>query len=134
MKEEWEDEPDFQDGETEYGYPLVIRRGGSGALCGYVGLPPEHPLAGRDYDVEILWDIEVHGGLTYAHSRMEGGPEGDWWFGFDCSHSGDRVPGMHEFVEYTDTGLVEEKYRNIQYVREQTVKLADQLKAIQDAE
>ena len=31
-------------------------------LCGYLGVPKDHPWYGKDYD-EV--DVEVHGGLTY---------------------------------------------------------------------
>ena len=131
MRREWEDEPDFQDGKTDYGYPLVIRRGTMGALCGYVGVPPENPLAGLEEDDERVMDLDVHGGITFAHAtitiRDHVVPTGYWWFGFDCAHAGDTIPDMPEM------GL-ECNYRNIQYVREQTVRLADQLRAIQDAE
>ena len=53
--------------------------------------------------------VDVHGGLTYSdrcqpsdnpaegicHVPEPGRPEDVWWFGFDCAHAGDLVPGMH---------------------------------------
>lgn len=46
----WNSEPDkieFRDETT--GYPCLIVRNRSGALCGYVGVPPQHPLHGLEY-------------------------------------------------------------------------------------
>lgn len=36
------------------GYACVILRGPVGALCGYVGVLPEHPLYGKDYHHRIF--------------------------------------------------------------------------------
>lgn len=101
----WQGEPDkmqWVDWETDL--DCLIVRNHFGALCGYVGVPPEHPwhgVDGRD-------DIDVHGGLTYAASCQEGADEAEgichvpapgrspdvWWFGFDCGHFHDIMPGM----------------------------------------
>jgi len=84
----------------------MVNRGPSGALCGYVGVGPDHPYYGKHYmeleDDDI--DVEVHGGLTYSASCEEGGEichvpaegrEHDiWWFGFDCAHFMDVAPRM----------------------------------------
>jgi hypothetical protein len=77
----------------------MINRGPSGALCGYVGVPPTHPLHGVRYD-DV--HVDVHGGLTYSNSCQEDGEichvpaegrEHDiWWFGFDCAHMFDVMP------------------------------------------
>jgi hypothetical protein len=79
----------------------MINRGSSGALCGYVGVPPSHPLHGKQYD-DV--NVDVHGGLTYSrpcqedgeicHVPQEGREAEIWWFGFDCAHSGDISPRM----------------------------------------
>jgi len=54
---------------------------------GYVGVPPTHPLRGKDYYTPNVW---VHGGLTFAADTLEGVDAPDlWWFGFDCNHAGD---------------------------------------------
>jgi len=77
-----------------------------GSLCGYVGLPPNHPLHGSDYkDMDF---VDVYGGLTFADSCLEGFPEGEgvchvpepgrpkdvWWLGFDCGHFMDLSPAF----------------------------------------
>ena len=61
---EWDSEPDraiwIHD---QTGARCTVRRGPLGQWCGYVGLRPNHPAAGKDYD-EL--NVDVHGGLTYA--------------------------------------------------------------------
>src|SRR5258708_4716544 len=56
--------------------------------CGYVRVPPGHPMFGKGYDDP---DVDVHGGLTFAElepcKEHEGGQ--GWWFGFDCHHFND---------------------------------------------
>lgn len=58
--------------------------------CGYVRVPPNHPMFGKYYD-DV--DVSVHGGLTFAkiepcteHEDGQG-----YWFGFDCGHSEDAL-------------------------------------------
>ena len=63
---------------TEAGLKAIVIATPMGHRCGYVSVPAEHPLHGKDYnDV----DVEVHGGLTYSDER-----DGLWWFGYDCAH------------------------------------------------
>jgi hypothetical protein len=69
MRGPWDNEPDkiqWQDGDT--GLPCLIVRGPTGSLCGYVGVAPGHPLHGKEYDSA---DVDVHGGLTFAHGCAE---------------------------------------------------------------
>src|SRR5258708_7790184 len=66
---QWLDEPDkiqWQDEAT--GLPCLVVRGPVGALCGYVGVAPNHSLHGKGYDD---CDVDVHGGLTFAHGCAE---------------------------------------------------------------
>jgi len=84
------------------GYPcLIVRAPLTGALCGYVGVPPGHPWYGKHYGE--LEDVSIHGGLTYAETGCHGGichvpqaGESDevHWLGFDCSHFQDIMPQM----------------------------------------
>ncbi len=66
----------------------VVQAKELGFRCGYVRVPPGHPLFGQDYDT---LNVSVHGGLTFG--EMEPCAEHDdgqgWWFGFDCAHAGD---------------------------------------------
>lgn len=143
---QWDDEPDkiqWQDEAT--GYPCLIKRNNIGALCGYVGVSEGHPLYRKDYnDVDGVY---AHGGLTYADACQEdpshhgichipepGEPDHVWWFGFDCAHAGDYMPGYPAALR--EIGLKyhsHDTYRNLAYVQEECRQLAQQLKEIADA-
>ncbi len=71
---------------------------------GYVAIPMDHPLAGKDYDeISELANIRVHGGLTFCGLGIKGQPEiteGMWIVGFDCAHLGDNPSSCpKEYVE-----------------------------------
>jgi hypothetical protein len=56
------------------GYECIIMRAAGGHLCGYVGVPPEHPLYGFEHRaIPAALEIEVHGGLSYS-AVCEHGP------------------------------------------------------------
>lgn len=58
--------------------------------CGYVRVPPTHPMYGKSYDETA--ELDVHGGITF--SEMEPCVEEDgkgWWFGFDFAHCDDAL-------------------------------------------
>lgn len=126
----WHDEPDeenFIDDAT--GYKCFIWRNRSGSLCGYVGVPESHPLHGKGYDsVAHHMNIRVHGGLTFA------GPlkDGSWYFGFDCAHAGDVMPGTIALLKSLDSKSTLEcfgdTYKDISFVREEVRRLARQLR------
>lgn len=70
----------------------------AGNRCGYVRVPPGHPLHGKEYcDAEV----SVHGGLTFAElepcNEHEDGQ--GWWFGFDCAHAGDAYVDPNAKIE-----------------------------------
>lgn len=48
---------------TEHDYP-------SGWGCGYVAVPPEHPLYGKSYMDEDYPDFNVHGGITFTEPAV----------------------------------------------------------------
>lgn len=51
----WMNEPDrkqWMDEETKLPC-LIVRNGGAGNLCGYVGVPPSHPLYGKCYSDRV---------------------------------------------------------------------------------
>ncbi len=95
----WEDEPDHAEWENEVGYKCRISRmEGSGALCGYVGIPKGHKYWGVIYDegdaeLDAIAD-DVHGGFTYT----EEGKDGYWYFGFDTTHADDFAPKLVELL------------------------------------
>lgn len=141
----WQHEPDKTEWvDKETGLECKVLRGPWGAFCGYVGVSKNHPAYGMGYDPyvgeyvdeNIEWwrrhithrveykirDISIHGGLTFAGPF----PDSDaHWFGFDCSHSIDYMPGLH-----TDYASLNGVYRTIEYVHNQVTSLAKQLVAI----
>ena len=125
----WDNEPDRVEF-THVGLPCLLLRGPLGCWCGYVAVGPDHPFHGKHYDNV---PVEVHGGLTYGavcngticHVPKPGEPANVWWLGFDCGHYMDLAPSM---LEYKRDG----EYRNVQYARIETEKLAEQLKALAD--
>ena len=122
----WDQEPDHLAWKTKAGLPAIIHRVEShGALCGYVAVPPGHPLHGKSYDTpryekdtngdtnydkplpgHSVEDLNVHGGVTYGsncaghicHVPEPGEPDDVHWIGFDTSHSGDLSPAHEAFV------------------------------------
>lgn len=148
----WQDEPDRVDF-VHAGLACFVKRNHHGNLCGYVGVPREHPLYGKSCDDA---DLHVHGGITYAdvckgelcHVPEPGMPDDVWWLGFDCAHCNDLSPGtralLHELkakaVASGDEPAVRlwnplryefrEVYRELPYVRRECERLAEQLAAL----
>lgn len=79
----------LRDWTEDEGTPLARRAiilDGPASICGYVGVPMGHPLAGKNYDDMPL---DVHGGLTFASEGGRHWPEGWYWYGWDYAHLGD---------------------------------------------
>lgn len=135
MLDPWETEPNHLEFKAN-GLPCIIHRVDHGALCGYVGVPPGHPLYGKDYD--STGEIEVHGGITYAdscqgsicHKVSPGEPDDIWWFGFDCVHAGDYAPGFPGPDGRRFPIGQPENYKTIEYVYAECESLANQLNAL----
>jgi len=132
----WQTEPDRVEFEHA-GLPCLLVRNRTGNWCGYAAVPPGHPYHGADYSVP---DVSVHGGLTYAnacagqicHAPKPGEPDDVYWFGFDCAHFMDLVPGFaHLFAGMPELSTlgVGDVYRDVAYVTEETKRLAEQLAA-----
>lgn len=157
------------------GYACIIRRAPQGGhLCGYVAVPPGHPLFGMDPYAFVGLGIGVHGGLSYASECQRWEPEARsichvttagtrkmrdqaearamreqlvhanaealrhddaWWLGFECNQPGDVSPsgiGRHAHDEHLQ-GSVERTYKTEAFVYDECVRLAAQLKAIEEA-
>jgi hypothetical protein len=137
----WHDEPDHEEW-RHLDFPCLIHRGSAtGALCGYVAVPAGHPWHGQDFGA---FDVDVHGGLTYAQRCQDGGPichvpkpgEADdvWWVGFDCNHLYDIAPGYLRANEAAGVGTeFFARYRDIRYVRHEVEELALQAQQAADA-
>lgn len=69
------------------GVRFIILRGPN-SLCGYLGIPTDHPLANRDYE---SIPVTAHGGLTFSKAgNGEYLPANTYWYGWDYAHAGDR--------------------------------------------
>lgn len=139
----WDGEPDRVDFQT-LGYPCLLKRAPLGHWCGYVAVPPGHPLHGVGYDeVERrVPGLDVHGGLTYSaacageicHVPAPGEPDNVWWLGFDCAHAGDLSPRFRMLDEsrpetaiFARLAFSGDVYRTVDYVARETEKLAAQI-------
>jgi len=130
----WENEPDHAEWVQEpSGYKCRISRmEGSGALCGYVGIPKDHVFCGVIYDegneeLDAIAD-DVHGGFSYT----EEGDDGWWYFGFDTNHSTDFAPKLVEHYinrGYEDLGRMTDcaKYKTWEFVEDQIFWLGKRL-------
>jgi len=142
---EWKNEPDRVLWTDEAsGYPCLIRRISCGVFCGYVGIPNDHLLHGKNYN-DI--DINCHGDLTYSeacdgnkefgicHIAKESEEDDIWWFGFDCGHAHtDLLPikmsGFDSFLNNIVSFREEYKkptYKNMGFVKDECKSLASQL-------
>jgi hypothetical protein len=142
----WTEEPDRIEWRT-LGLPCLIVRGYTGALCGYVGLPPTHRDYARHYD-SVPTD-HAHGGLTFAgycsghicHAPKAGETDLVWWLGFDCAHASDVSPAMQayqrqhlpgyvaDYLTGTLSGLWLESYKPVPYVAASVTALAYEMAA-----
>ncbi len=136
----WDNEPDKLEwrAPSSPSYPCLIVRSPTGALCGYVGVPPGHPAHGKDHG--CLEDVGSHWGLTYSgacsgnvcHVPEPGESDDVWWLGFDCAHAGDYCPGLEARLgmrpgrrgpePYVEPGpgtafWDADRYRDVDYVR-----------------
>lgn len=100
----WEGEPDNAEWEDESTglQGRIIRNEITYTLCGYVGVTSatNPDLMGVGYNDLVMlgdgWDdYSPHGGFTYSGGG--GGVHGGnvWWFGFDCAHADDFLPGIY---------------------------------------
>jgi hypothetical protein len=90
----WEGEPDRAEWvEADTGlHGRIVRNEITHTLCGYVGVTSGE-LVGVDYNRVNMHDYSPHGGFTY--SGWGGDKSNVWWFGFDCAHSEDFLPGLY---------------------------------------
>lgn len=142
----WQREPDrIQWTDEATGYPCLIKRAPvTGALCGYVGIPPGHPSHGgtAGWGDEKTDHLEVHGGVTYGaecdddpqlgicHIPEPGTPDHLWWIGFDCAHGWDCSPALEARTGCT----FGEPYKDVHFVRAEVLSLARQLKELEHVE
>lgn len=131
----WENEPNIYhiiDVATDYEM-FIYRHPTIKHLCGYVKLHENHPLFGINYKESDVYDkIDVHGGVTFTgtldtgHNHDSHNPK-DFLVGFDCAHVDDLIPHLSKELVCGD-----EVYRDIDYVLIELIKLAKQLKEMED--
>lgn len=141
----WCDEPDkiqWIDETTDLDC-LIVRAVTTGALCGYVGVPPGHPWHGMD---AFKIPAHAHGdGLNYGslcdgnedgpnicHVPEPGRPADVWWIGFHCAGTWDVQPSRDadlaaEGINPPESFPWPRTYRTIRYVRDECVALATQV-------
>ena len=121
------------------GFRCVIIGQRMGHRCGYIEIPKEHKLYGKDFR-EI--DIDVHYGWTYsAYTRNDYPAKSDkdiWWIGFDCNHFGDAkdieliksfakdemTESYIEMAEILSGGVV----RSLEYIENELINAVKQIK------
>jgi hypothetical protein len=124
----WNDEPDLAMWVDVLSfYPCVARRGLFGEWCGYVGLPPHHPLYGVNRYDRVFEFIDVHNNITQSDisedlSKLTMPPIAYWWLGFSCSGRNDFVPAQPIATE-SEYNV----YRTFEYVQGQIESLSSQL-------
>jgi len=145
------DKVEWRDRET--GLPCLIVRNRLGSLCGYVGVPHDHPLYGSTRLEDDAPDVEVHGGVNYSgpcdgdeatgicHVPRPGESDDVWWFGFDCGHIHDYSPAFEmrqrelaaiipDYPVQPDGFGEWQTYKTVGYVTNEVTGLALQLHAI----
>lgn len=137
----WQTEPDRVDFVHAGLACLALRHPDFGHWCGYVGVPPGHPLHGRAYQ-EIEVDLSAHGGLTYSkpcsgyicHVAQPGTPENVWWLGWDFAHAFDFAPAVRAREQRMFANQPQllgrnpmDVYRDLPYVRANIEKVAEEL-------
>jgi hypothetical protein len=132
-------------------HPLKLPRSWFEGRRGLEGTGPMdlfiHAMSGKRLEdaCDISLAFQVHGGITYADHLSDS--DKLWWFGFDCGHAGDYVPGLdrhgliNDMIESMSIpndarrimrGIVRPLgvYRDQQYVVAECQSLAAQLVAI----
>lgn len=149
---------------TKAGFRAVVILGKRGSRCGYVGLPKEHRLYGASYSEphpalsfpsdepvgkrgiislicaskesaspDIVFD--VHGSLTYSGGGDKYPVKSNlWWFGYDCSHSGDAPSEEYcdsQRKKYPDKPFMwsgqDGVHRTLEYCESECESLAQQM-------
>ena len=124
----WEGEPDhaeWVDKSTGL-HGRIVRNKTTHTLNGYIGVTSGE-LVGVDYNnLEMDKGYHPHDGLTYSHREKSG----VWWFGFDCAHSDDFLPGIYIRMQMVNHGgkpswPSSRHYRTWEYVDAEIAKVME---------
>lgn len=98
----------------------------AGYANGYVAVPENHPLYGKDY--YDLDGIHVHGGLTYSGKMvpythdfelLDGElPQEYWCFGFDTAHWGDNLDDCDREFCINEVTRLQTQIENYEVIQE----------------
>ena len=164
MLQEWLNEPEHIEFTSAAGYHCTINRvSGSGYLCGYVGIPPNHPMYGCESNdcclaiqshLQNIKDSSVgkrgvinllcHDGedVTLTRPDMAIDVHGSITYSRDHDPRGKKI-GLwwfgfdccHAGDHCPDRGIVigSSVYRNIKYVKAECERMAAQLKVFEQA-
>jgi hypothetical protein len=99
-----------------------------GCINGYIKIPEGHPWYGLGDSDSLMWEVDVHGGITYGSPELHtpNGKLAGWWIGFDTAHAGDLLPiarGISTEADY---------YRDMDFVVSELTSLALQAKEAED--
>lgn len=119
------------------GFPCVVLFMPMGFRNGYVGLPKSHKYYKKEYE-EI--PMSCHCGLTYGDTSLFGQEDEDtYWIGFDCGHccDGFDLEKLYEYYGVTTENATmrryheminkEHEFRTVEYVKNECMKIVDQL-------
>ena len=82
-------------------------------------------------DMKISLAFDVHGGLTFAGRKKDSDPD-IWWFGFDTCHANDVI--VYENDNDRKYPILTGEYRDFNYVKAETQRLARMLKSFDEME
>lgn len=119
----WDNEPDWAEFQHE-ALPCKLMRNGEGAWCGYVHIPPYHPVLQEEVSEmgHFWWPFDVHGGVTFTGTQEFSDGRRLFVVGFDLNHLNDGAPNNYR---YYDT--LKGEYRDIGYAEAETRSLAEQV-------
>ena len=123
----WETEPDNAEwvNESTGLHGRIERNTITHTLNGYIGVT-KGELMGVDYNnLEMDKGYHPHDGFTYSE-----GEGGVWWFGFDCAHSDDFLPGIYirmQMVNHSGKASwpTSRHYRTWEYVDSEIAKVME---------
>jgi hypothetical protein len=105
-----------------------------------------YALSGGDKHgtIPLCMTLKVHGGITWSGELPWSDDGRWWWYGFDCGHAGDGLPGLDAVMlrfshTYPDlkkkwqplTLQPQWEYRDLDYVKKECASLAFQLRQLE---
>jgi len=137
-------------------FEYVVLSMDMGFRCGYVKVPESHPFYKKDCSEKIIYNLDVHGGITFSsHTIGDECLSDGYWLGFDCIHISTDIPdrdemspevlkssgrfseSIRELDKILDSILPsydkpERKIRNDRFVESHCRNLCDQLASVQN--